>query len=377
LKVVGVRVIGGLLLATLVACGGNRSNDPAPTDTDEEPVETVAATPVATEYATIVAAPPLPTKPEPRVIVVTLDGVRWEDMLGATSETSTLAMPNLHRLVNERGVVFGAAGCEHEVRAYGPSYVSLPGYLEIFTGKPTACTHNYCANVDSDTFVDEVRDASKHDTDVAVFSSWNRYSAAAAHDRKSIVMSAGARTIGIAPAKEDRRLKALLDQGAATAGYPGYGDYRPDATTSKIALRYLEIEKPRLLVIGLGDADEQAHRGDIPGYRRAILKSDDMIGEIDKTLRRMGEVDRTTVIVTTDHGRAKSLFSHGPTSPESGRVWIAAFGGVVAHRGVACAPEELRLTHVAGAVRYLLSVDSPLETGPLAEALVHTEPGIR
>lgn len=367
------RVFGGCLvagLAALFACG-NRSNEPTPTSEPEEEIVEVPAPAVAVEPkdAPVVApaAPPIPN----RVVLVTLDGVRWEDMLGSTPETSSLAMPNLHRLVKERGVAFGGAGCEHDVRASGPNFVSLPGYMEIFSGKPPVCQHNYCPNTEQDTFVDEARKASHREADVAVFSSWNRLSAAVAKDKKALVLSAGARTIKIAAAKDDDKLRSFLVEGANGAGFPGSGDYRKDDVTAKVALRYLETKTPRLLVIGLGDADEYAHRGDLAGYRKAIARSDDMLGELDKTLARMGEDgEHTAVIVTTDHGRAKNLFNHGALAPESARVWIAAFGSGIAHQGVTCAPESMRLAHIAGAVRQLLDLDAEGEPGVLADAML-------
>lgn len=372
------RVVGGraaFLAAALFAC--NRSSETVALDppaVPEHPSEDELEQgrpgperePAAPEPKAAEAPPPaVPT----RVVLVTLDGVRWEDVFGATPATSTLAMPNLHRLVKDRGIAFGGAGCDHEVRASGPNFVSLPGYIEIFTGKPTTCTHNYCANVATDTIVDEARAANPGE--VAVFASWNRYSAAAAKDRKSIVLSAGARTIKLAAAKDDEKLRDLLVAGAANAGYPGWGDYRADERTGKIALRYLETKTPRFLAIGLGDADEQAHRGDIAGYRKAIARSDEILGDLDRTLDRMGEAGaHTAVIVTTDHGRAKNLFNHGAQAPESARVFIAAFGAGIANRGVTCAPEELRLTHIAGAVRQLLDLEATGEPGPLAEAML-------
>lgn len=358
-----------LLVAALFACEKRSQVSSEPSSLED--TEIVSANVAAPEPPVPVVPEPESELPERHVVVVTLDGVRWEDILGSTPETSTLAMPNLHRLVRERGTVFGGGGCEHDVRTHGSTFVSFPGYLEIFTGKPTVCTHNYCPPPETDTFVDEARRTSHRAADVAVFASWNRYGAATARDRKNIVMSSGAHTIALPIAKEDAKIKSLLDLGSATAGYPGYGDYRQDVNTARIALRYLETKTPRLLVIGLGDADEQAHRGDTAGYKRAIARSDEILGDLDRTLARMGpDGERTAVIVTTDHGRAHSLYNHGAGSPESARVFVAAYGAGITQRGVACPPEDVKLTHVAGAVRALLGIQTAEPAGPLAEAVV-------
>ena len=126
-----------------------------------------------------------------------------------------------------------------------------------------------------------------------------------------------------------------------------------------------------MLVVGLGDADEHAHRGDIAGYRRAIRQSDDFLAELERTLARMGAAGReTAVLVTTDHGRSHSMHAHGAGFPESQRVFFAAFGAGIARRGVTCAPSPIRLAHLAGAVRALFALESDVEPGPLAGEII-------
>jgi Metalloenzyme superfamily len=374
-ETVEARVVGGraalLLWSALCACDIAPSVPAAPVDlsssTESEPAPSEA--PTAEVLPPSSASEPAALPSASRVVLVTIDGVRWEDVFDASSLEP--AMPNLQRLVGERGVALGGPDCEHDVRASGPNFVSLPGYLEIFTGSPTACTHNHCPPVETPTVIDEARGAAARDGDVAVFSSWGKYAHAAARDRRAIVLSAGAHGIGIGAAKEDAKLRSWLEAGSNHAGYPGSGDYRPDVHTARIALRYLETQAPRLLVIGLGDADEYAHRGDVAGYRRSIRRADDVLAELDRTLARMGgEGAETAVVVTTDHGRARSLRGHGASFPESQRVFVAAFGAGVARRGVACASEPLRLAHLAGAVRSLLALETDAERGPLADEIV-------
>lgn len=329
---------------------------------EDEPAAETPPAPAAAPDET----PPSGEAAAARVILVTVDGVRWEDVFGA-AET----MPNLHRLVGEAGTALGGPGCLHDVRASGPNFVSLPGYLEMFTGKASVCTHNGCPPVETMTVVDEARQAAHRIAEVAVVASWSKYAHAVARDRRSIVLSAGAHAIGMDAAKTDAKLRYYLETGSANAGYPGYGDYRPDVHTARVALRYLETMSPRLMVVGLGDADEHAHRGDIAGYRRAIQRADDFIADLERTLARMGDDGKqTAVVVTTDHGRGQSLRGHGAAFPESARVFVAAFGAGIAHRGVTCGTQPLRLSHLAGAMRSLLALESDAEPGPLAEQLL-------
>jgi hypothetical protein len=81
------------------------------------------------------------------------------------------------------------------------------------------------------------------------------------------------------------------------------------------------------------------------------------------------EGEATTVLVTTDHGRGngKMFRIHGASVPESARVFVAAFGRGVGHRGITCPSAPLHLADLAGAMRDVLRLDG--ERGPLAAEL--------
>jgi hypothetical protein len=365
---VEARAVGGpaaALFVALLACDVSPPRVPLAGEAGEIKTDEAEPQPPVSVPTVAAAAAPAPSS---RVVLVTIDGARWEDVAPEEPDTRS-AMPTLSRLVAERGILLGGAGCENDVRASGPNFVSLPGYVEMFTGQPTSCTNNGCPPVRADTVLDEVRAGSHRAGDVAVFASWNRYANAVARDRSGIVLSAGARATTLGAAKDDGVLRGMLEGGLTHAGYPGWGDYRPDVHTAKVALRYLETVGPRLLVVGLGDADEYAHRGDFVGYRRALRRADDFVGDLDRTLARMGDDGaRTSVVVTTDHGRAHTLRSHGALFPESQRVFVAAFGAKIAHRGPACAASPLHLADLAGAVRGLLAASAP--PTPLTRELI-------
>jgi hypothetical protein len=312
---------------------------------------------------------------DPRVVLVTIDGVQWQDVFAglgdAAGQEAPVAdplvapyTPNLHRLTKERGVLFGGGACKHEVRAKGPYFVSLPGYFEIFTGAASdKCATNECGQVQGPTFVDDVRKSAKSANDVAVFASWGHYARAATVDTTKTFVAAASDFNALVAKEADPVFKAALGDGAQAGPYPGWGDYRADAFTSRAALRYLELHRPKLMVLGLGDTDEYGHRWDRNGYLRALRKADDTLGELSATLARMGsDGQNTVVLVTTDHGRASNFHEHGPEYPESARVFFAAFGGGLSARGAACASETMYLTEIASTVKTLLGHDAPVST---------------
>jgi hypothetical protein len=279
-------------------------------------------------------------------------------------------MPNLYRLLDRHGVAIGAPGRGGEITATGPQFISLPGYLEIFAGRPDpVCDRNDCARPPVRTMADDVVDSSGPGN-VAVVTSWPNIAKAASADPSRFALTSGRRFVTRADAfREDPAEAALLDRGASAAAWPGAGDYRPDAITSRIALRHLQTSRPRLLFIGLGDADEYAHRNDYHGYLEALHESDAVLGKLAATLESLGARGRhTAVLVTTDHGRAYDFRDHGRRHPESGRVWLVAGGGDVHGPGVGSAVRRHTLSDVAPTVRALLGITGTAASDASASA---------
>ncbi len=309
---------------------------------------------------------------ESAVILVVLDGVRWQEIFDgadrtlsrprrvnpAALATSRELMPNLYAMIDGDGVTgandahglaLGAPGRGAEITATGPQFISLPGYIEIFGGKPDfRCGRNDCVPAPMRTIPDDVRDASGAD-DVSVIASWPGIARAASAGDPGFVLSAGRKLVQQeANLRADAPTAALLEQGARAGAWPGEGDYRPDAFTERIALRHLAIAHPRFMFVGLGDADEYAHRSNYRGYLDALRASDAFLGDLVTTLRAMGaRGQHTTLLVTADHGRAHDFVDHGSQFPESGRIWLVAAGHDVRGRGLVSASRRYTLSDVA------------------------------
>ena len=81
------------------------------------------------------------------VILIALDGVRWQEVFGGVdpamwaSSAPSPALgeralwPRLYGLLDERGAALGAPSAHATFEASGPNYVSLPGYLEMTSGR--------------------------------------------------------------------------------------------------------------------------------------------------------------------------------------------------------------------------------------------------
>jgi hypothetical protein len=309
---------------------------------------------------------------ESAVVLVVLDGVRWQEVFGGADRelarrrgldplvwaNARDLVPNLQRMLDADAVAIGAPGHGPEMTASGPRFISLPGYLEIFGGRPDpGCESNECQRSPAHTIADDVRDSSGAD-DVAVVTSWPNIARAVGTEASRYVMTAGRKLLARAETlRDDPETAAMIERASQVKAWPGEGDYRPDAYTAALALRVLVTERPRFLFVGLGDADEFGHRNDYRRYLDAIHRSDGFLGQLEATLAGMGaRGQHTTVLVTVDHGRAYSFREHGARYPESGRVWFVAAGGDVHSHGLLHASRRHTLSDVAPTVRALLGI---------------------
>ena len=306
-----------------------------------------------------------PTTSDGRVVLITIDGARWQDVFGGSDEGRSgaphvppeLLMPRVYGLLADHGVAFGAdrEGCGTVHTASGAN-VSLPGYQEIFTGRPSYCLDNNCDGV-AESVLDEAARADVRG--VASIGSWEVLDRAVSGGGSGVLVAVGrtwpAEVSGASVGSPT--LDGLVARGFAADPYPGHDGYRPDVHTAAIALDYFRAAKPAFLHIGLGDTDELGHRDDYPGYLVALRNADALIGAIVDAIAATGELaEKTTVLVTPDHGRNSDFRDHGTLRIESGRTFLLAFGAGVTARGIGCPSGDITLADIAPTIRKLLGL---------------------
>ncbi len=349
-----------LVYAALLSCGH--------VDADTATSRSRTAAQLAPARAVEPGAPP-----DARIVVVTIDGARWQEIFGGTdpalsqksglgpaeAATAEELVPHLRALAR-RGVAIGESA-DASFEASGPNFVSLPGYTEILTGRPAPCQENDCEARPRATLADEVRrlpGVSRRE--VAVLSSWERIDAIAAAEPDEVVVSAG-RTHGATREvlAEDRDTAELVRSSERSAPWPGHDDYRPDRDTTAIALSYFEHARPRLLFVSLGDTDEHAHAGNYRGYLDALRRADAFVGDLMRVARGWGpEGERVVFFVTADHGRSAGFRDHGRDYPESARTWLVAGGGPIERGRFVGADGEIHghLRDIAPTIRDILGI---------------------
>jgi hypothetical protein len=252
------------------------------------------------------------------VILVMLDGVRWQEV--ATRQNGAPIFSYLQSSLSGNARLF------MNDRVANPYRVSLPAYQSIFAGSVQACAHNKCGRVSTETFPERfVHELKLHPKKVATLASWNRIACAVESKAKTTFVNAGDQPVFDGPMDAEQRHNNRLqgDRQWESENYRKAG--RLDEHTYRHAMTYLQRHQPNFMFISFVDADFYGHQQDYAGYLEALHRYDRWIEELITTLNEMGEYGRkTAVIVTTDHGRGATPATwgeHGVKLPESGRVW--------------------------------------------------------
>jgi hypothetical protein len=257
--------------------------------------------------------PPAATVAAPPVILVTIDGVRPREVfrgldagpagqLGPGDAGSPL-LPRLLARAAREGFLTGDADRGEPFLVRNLGACSLPGYQSILAGQDTGCLDNRCGRVPVETVLERaVRELGLAAPEVAVFASWPPIALAAE------------RTAG----------RFTVDAGQAED--PAPWGYRRDRDTWALAMRHLEQFRPRVLYVGLGDADEWAHLADSGAYAASVRDLDARLEELFARLGTMGDYGAgASVLVTTDHGRGdEDWTAHGNGHPGSRHAWLFA-----------------------------------------------------
>jgi hypothetical protein len=302
--------------------------------------------------------------PEPKVILITLDGARTEEIFGGLDAgvlASTLregqklednetykrywaATPEARReklmpffwgvLMREHGSIAGNARLGSTVTLTNAHRFSYPGYAEILLGE----AHD--AEIKSNdpirnpyvTVLEEVQTRLKlAKPQVAAFTSWSVFTAIVEHREGALTVNAG-----FAPfASPDPIIQELgrLQQETITP----WNSVRHDVYTFRFAMDHLHRARPRMVYLALGETDDWAHDGRYDRVLEAYERGDRYLRELWTWLQSdPGYRGQTHLLITTDHGRGhtpKDWRNHGATVEGAQKVWIALASPRVAKRG--------------------------------------------
>lgn len=287
------------------------------------------------------------------VVLVTTDGLRWQDVFrGAdpalmertagdaasaalikdlfwreTPEKRRAAlMPFFWNTIARQGQLHGNRDAGSDARLTNGLKFSYPGYNEMLTGAPDPRINSNDKIPNANTTVLEWLDRQPgFQGRVAAFCCWDVFPFILNRARAGFPIVAGwERYPGGDLNERERTINDLF------AGFHREWDNNIyDAFTFEMALAYLERHKPRVLYIALGETDEHSHHNRYDFYLRAAHRVDAQLARLWKTLQSMPEYrDKTSLVVTTDHGRGEGdeWTSHGEKIEGAEFIWAGILG---------------------------------------------------
>jgi hypothetical protein len=337
--------------------------------------------PLLLRFPAAVAADDEPARLTQHVILVTFDGLRWQELFGGADESlinkefggvkndeqlrarfwrdtprerREVLLPFFWSVIAKQGVVYGDPQQGPAARVLNEHRFSYPGYNEILTGfaDPRIDSNSKSPNPNV-TVLEWLHRRPGFNGRVRALASWDVFPFIINTERSGIPVNAGWQHFD-----QDEPGMAELNQLADEL--PHYWDnVRYDYFTFRGAEQAITQHEPRVLYVAFGETDDWAHAGRYDLYLDSAHRTDAYIGRLWALLQSLPEyAGRTSLIITTDHGRGDTRVgwqSHGTDIEGCEAIWIALLSPDVASH----VPTEAEVTQsqVAGTVAALLGED--------------------
>ncbi len=251
-------------------------------------------------FAVVFAAP---ARAEPRVLIISIDGLRPDVALRAD-------MPNLRRLMNDGAFTFLATTT--------PAAVTLPSHTSMLTGV-TIERHGISGNDDEAASNEKLLVPTIFD-----------YAKAAG---VSTGMASGKSKFSLYDPPIDHFWQPEPKVGTKvkagkTISYSA-GKVVPDEETADHAVQIITQFKPRLMFVHFGRNDSIGHGigWGTPEQVEGLARTDQDLGRVFDALKLAGVFDQTDIILSADHGGSGRV--HGATVDGSSHIpWVIAGPGI-------------------------------------------------
>jgi hypothetical protein len=288
-----------------------------------------------------------------------LERLRRDYWRSTPEERRRTLMPFLWDSLVPRGMILGNARLGSGVTITNAHGFSAPGYQEILTGKAQPdVTTNHPVRYSHETVLEYVqRRLGLSPEAVAAFTSWENFRFYVSSRPDAFLVNAGFDTLPSALATPELRQLTLLEGRAE----PLWDEARLDAFTGAMAAGYLSRHHPRVVYIGMNDTDDLAHSRRYDRVLDALHALDGFLRDLWHQVRATPAYrGRTTLIVTTDHGRgqgAKDWTDHGEEVPGSPDIWVAVMGPDTPPQGEVASRPGVHQADVAATLLTCLGLD--------------------
>jgi hypothetical protein len=257
-----------------------------------------------------------------------------------------------------KGQLFGDSARGSVAQITNPLKFSYPGYSETFTGHvdPRIDSNEHPPN-ENVTVFEWLNRKPAFRGRVAAFATWDAFTRIFNAGRSGIPVMDGWERGGMSGTGTPR---AAVVRDLFTTSVRYWPDNTWDALTHQAAIDYLAVKKPRVLFIGYGETDEWAHAGRYDLYLRSAHQVDAYLADLWRRVQADPQYrNRTTLIVTTDHGRGygPKWRDHGKDVDGAQNIWMAVLGPDTPALGDRANIPVVRQAQVAATIAALLGED--------------------
>lgn len=319
------------------------------------------------------------------IVLITTDGLRWQEVFtgaekeliskehGGVADAKALEEAYWRETPEERRAAlmpflwskFGGEGQIYGNRLRGSSSqitntmkFSYPGYNEILTGfaDPRIDSNAKKPN-ENFTILEWLHRKPAYDGKVAAFSAWDVTPFIINRERCGFPVMGGWESI---PEPDPNPRQMLLNELIADTTRPNAAEVI-DSMLYQAAREHLLRHKPRVLFVGFLETDAWGHAGRYDNLLHSANAVDRYIQRLWEQMQSMDEYrDRTTFILTTDHGRGTGPVNwrnHGKTIEGAEEMWMAFLGPDTPPLGERKECEPVAQSQVAATLAALLGED--------------------
>ncbi|WP_304237339.1 alkaline phosphatase family protein [Jiulongibacter sediminis] len=296
------------------------------------------------------------------LVLITLDGFRWQELFRGASEELILTepenekansekfryreklMPFMWGVIASEGFIAGNQDCGSIVRVHNRFGFSYPGYNELLTGKRDLRIHSNRKKWNPNRNVLEVINSEEqYKGKVSVHSTW---------DAMPYIINAKRSEIKVYSSQQDEHKRKERK-----------GLFTNDSLTYVSALASLKKNESKVVYISFDATDEKAHRAEYGNYLEAANRIDKYIESLWAYCQSDSNYkDKTTFLITTDHGRgySKKWSEHGLLVSGSKNIWLAGIGPAVIKAGEMENEKPLYQNQIAAALLNVLGIKKKL-----------------
>jgi hypothetical protein len=314
------------------------------------------------------------------VFVITIDGIRWQEVFkgadpaivnnslytadielaklmyldSSSDQNRKKLLPFFWNVIQNRGQLCGNRLYKNKVNVSNSYKFSYPGYNEIFTGYPDIyVSSNDPKNNPNINVLEYLNSFDEFRNRVVAFTSWEIFPYILNKDRNGLKVHSGYDSV-----EENGNFDVYIFNKAQGNLINEKTATRQDILTFIAAAEYIKANKPKVVFIGLGECDEDAHNGLYDKYLEHLSEADKMIQQLWYFIRSTPEYKNTTTfIITTDHGRGKKgakWREHDVLVKGSGDAWLAIIGPDTKPGGEMQLPQQLYQKQLASTIAMFL-----------------------